>query len=352
MAGSWMIYGANGYTGKLAAELARARGLSPILAGRRRDQVEPLGKALDLPARIFSLDDGGATAAALANVDAVLHCAGPYSATARPMVDACLATQTHYLDITGEISVFEAIHRRSDEARSAGVCLIPGVGFDVIATDCLAAKLAERLPDATHLELAFFGIGSASQGTTKTMVEGLPEGGCIRRDGRLVRVPSAYRTREVPFHDRPRQAVSIPWGDVSTAYYSTGIPNIMSYMVMPPAMVRTTQLAGKVGWLFASRPAQWGLKRLVELTVKGPDEQARHTSRCEVWGEVRNPTGQRVAGTLTTPNGYDLTADGAIAAVDRVLAGVAPGAATPSRAFGAEFVQSLAGVTVHELRAD
>jgi short subunit dehydrogenase-like uncharacterized protein len=352
MAKSWMIYGANGYTGKLAAELARQRGLTPILAGRSGAKIEALAAQLDLPAKVFSLDDGAATRAALAQVDAVLHCAGPYSATSRPMVDACLATATHYLDVTGEIGVFEAIHKRNDEARAAGVCLMPGVGFDVIPTDCLAARLAERLPDATHLELAFHGLAGASQGTTKTMIEALPFGGCIRLDGRIVSVPTGYRTRSVPFHDRPRTLVSVPWGDVSTAYYSTGIPNIMAYMSLPPAMVRASRLASKAGWVLGSRAVQWSLKKLVELTVHGPDAQQRNEGRTEVWGEVRNPAGRRVSGTLTTPNGYSLTADGALRSVERVLAGVEPGALTPSRAFGADFVETLDGVTVHEIVED
>ncbi len=352
MAKSWMIYGANGYTGKLAAELARERGLAPILAGRHREKIDSLAARLDLPARVFSLDDPGATRTALTNVDAVLHAAGPYSATARPMVDACLATKTHYLDVTGEISVFEAIHKRTDDAQRAGVCLIPGVGFDVVPTDCLAARLAERLPDATHLELAFFGLGRASQGTTKTMVEALPFGGCIRLDGRIVPVPPGYRSRKVTFHDRPRRVVSVPWGDVSTAYHATGIPNIMVYMTMPPALVRASRLAVKLRRTFGSRSVQWGLKKLVELAVQGPDAKQRDAGRAEVWGEVRNPAGRRVSGTLTTPDGYSFTADAAIRSVERVLEGVEPGALTPSRAFGADFVETLDGVTVHEIRAD
>jgi len=352
MATSWMIYGANGYTGKLAAELARARGLTPILAGRRRDPIDALGKALQLPTRVFALDDAGAARSALADVAAVLHCAGPYSATARPMVDACLATQTHYLDVTGEIGVFEAIHARDGEARAAGVCLIPGVGFDVIPTDCLAAQLAAKLPDATHLELAFCGLGGPSQGTAKTMAEALPAGGCIRRDGRLTAEPIGARRRRVPFHDKPRTVVSIPWGDVSTAYHSTGIANIVFYQQLPRALVRAATVSTRLGWLVGSRPVQWSLKRLIELGAAGPDPEQRAASFCQVWGEVRNPTGQRVSGTLRTPGGYDLTADGSVRAVARVLAGVEPGALTPSKAFGSDFVATLDGVTVHELRAD
>jgi saccharopine dehydrogenase (NAD+, L-lysine-forming) len=174
MSQTWMIYGVNGYTGRILAERAKAEGRAPILAGRREDAVRPLAEALSLPHRIFSLDDPAAVDAGLEGVGAVVHCAGPFSKTSAPMVDGCLRRRTHYLDITGEVEVFEAVFTRDKEARDAGVVLLPGAGFDVVPTDCLAAGLKERLPDAIELELAFQDMGSLSAGTMKTMVEGPP----------------------------------------------------------------------------------------------------------------------------------------------------------------------------------
>jgi saccharopine dehydrogenase (NAD+, L-lysine-forming) len=263
------------------------------------------------------------------------------------MVDACIATGTHYLDITGEIAVFEAIHARNEEARNAGVSLIPGVGFDVVPTDAMAAMLAAELEDATHLELAFVGLGASSAGTTKTMVEGLPEGGRARVDGAIQKVPAGWRSREIAFADKTRRAVSIPWGDVSTAYYSTGIGNIITYLAMPPSLETASKWLSRIGPLLALEPVQRGLKRLVELTVEGPDEQARRAGRSEIWGEVRNARGDRVTGTMTTPEGYSFTADSCVEAIKRVLAGVDAGALTPSMAFGRDFVTGLQGVTIH-----
>lgn len=347
MGDRWMIYGAYGYTGKLVAEVAKERGLSPVLAGRRADAVEPMGQKYGWPTAVFSLDDRAAAEAALGEVDAVLHCAGPFSATSKPMVDACLATKTHYLDITGEIAVFEAVHGRSDAAREAGVTLIPGVGFDVVPTDAMAAMLAARMPDATELDLAFVGLSSSSAGTTKTMVEGLPEGGRARIDGVIQRVPNAWRSKEIPFADKSRRGVSIPWGDVSTAFYTTGIPNITTYLAMPPSMEKATKVLSRLSPLLALGPVQSGLKRLVELTVKGPTDAERRAGRSEIWGEVRNAKGDRVWGTMTTPEGYELTADSCVEAMKLVLAGVEHGALTPSLAFGRDFVTGLKGVTVH-----
>ncbi|HEX8155329.1 MAG TPA: saccharopine dehydrogenase NADP-binding domain-containing protein, partial [Thermoanaerobaculia bacterium] len=177
----WMIYGANGYTGELIAREAVRRGERPILAGRSGDKIVPLAKELGLDARIFDLDRID-----LHDVDLVLHCAGPFTRTAKPMVRACLEARAHYLDITGELNVFEAVLARDADAKARGITLLPGVGFDVVPTDCLAAKLKERMPDATELWLAFYSRGgSISRGTMKTMIEHSGKGGAIRKDGAI-----------------------------------------------------------------------------------------------------------------------------------------------------------------------
>ena len=182
-----LIYGANGYTGELVAEEAVRRGLRPLLAGRNAEEIEALAARLELDSRIFGLDDPAALARGLEGVAAVLHCAGPFIWTSKPMIAACLAAQAHYLDITGEIGVFESVQRRADQARDAGVALIPGVGFDVVPTDCLAARLAAALPNATHLTLAFTSEGgSTSPGTMKTTSLPLMAIRCARSDTEML----------------------------------------------------------------------------------------------------------------------------------------------------------------------
>jgi len=345
MASDWMIYGANGYTGQIVAEAAVARGARPVLAGRRAEAVRSLAEKLDLPHRVFDLD--GDLAPHMEGVTLVLHCAGPFSKTSKPMVDVCLQGGIHYLDITGEIGVFEACHARSEEARRAGAIVMPGVGFDVVPSDCLAASLAARLPGATELQLAFTGLGEPSAGTAKTMLEGLPGGGAVRKDGRITRVPTAWKSMTVPFHDHERSAVTIPWGDVSTAYHSTGIPNIETYVALPKRMIRGMKLASTFRGVLKLGPVQRMAARMVEKRVKGPDAEARASGKSELWGRVADESGREVQGTLTTPEGYRLTAISGLAAVDRVLAGgIAPGFHTPSTAFGADFVASLEGCTL------
>ncbi|MGA8809555.1 MAG: saccharopine dehydrogenase NADP-binding domain-containing protein, partial [Thermoanaerobaculia bacterium] len=202
----FLIYGANGYTGELIAREAVRRGHKPVLAGRNAEKLAPPAKELGLESRAFPLDKPQ-----LDGVDAVLHCAGPFVHTSAPMVRACIAAGVHYLDITGEIPVFEEIMARTDDAARAGVTLIPGVGFDVVPTDCLGAMLAARLPGATELELAFYSPGAEiSRGTLKTMIESIGDGGAIREDGKIVRVPPAYDAKEITFSIGPRMAMTIP----------------------------------------------------------------------------------------------------------------------------------------------
>ncbi len=154
MNANFLLYGANGYTGELIARFAVQQGLRPILAARNSQKVAPLAAELGLDYRAFALDNKQAIDSALADIAVVLNCAGPFSQTSAPMVAGCLRSQTHYLDITGEINVFEEVASQDKLAKTTGVILLPGVGFDVVPSDCLAAHLKGRLPSATRLTLA------------------------------------------------------------------------------------------------------------------------------------------------------------------------------------------------------
>jgi short subunit dehydrogenase-like uncharacterized protein len=345
---AWVLYGANGYTGELAAREAVRRGLAPVLAGRNAPAVEALARELGLPCRIFDLGDPAAVRSGIQGAAAVLHCAGPFVRTAAPLADACLAERAHYLDITGEIAVFEALLSgpRGSQARAAGIALLPGVGFDVVPSDCLAARLAAALPDATHLALAFTGDGGGwSRGTLKTAIESFPHAGAVRRDGRITPVPLAAKSRQLEMGGRRRNVVTIPWGDIATAWRSTGIPNIEVYTGMPPAVARRLRRMTPFLPVLGLGPVKRWLQRRVDRRAPGPDAQARATARTYLWGEVRNAAGRTVTATLETPEAYAFTAVSAVACVEKVLAGeVPPGSWTPSQAFGADFVDSLPGV--------
>lgn len=338
----WMIYGANGYTGTLAAEKAVEEGLRPVLAGRSADRIRPIATRLGLEWRAFDLGDLREVAKGIKNVDLVLHCAGPFSRTSAPMVEACLKTGTHYLDITGEIDVFEAVHARGEEAKRAGSVLLPGVGFDVVPSDCLAAMVAGRVNDPTDLEIGFTALGKISPGTLKTMIENLPEGGRERRDGVIRRTRPAEKAKKIPFSRGTRWAVAIPWGDVSTAYYSTGVPNITTYMAVPHSQIRLMRLSRPFAPVLGLKPVQRVLKGLVDRFVKGPNEEERARGRVHLWARAVNRSGDAMEATLDVPEGYRFTVLAALACTRGVLSGdVPPGAWTPASAFGADFVTRL-----------
>jgi len=340
----WLLYGCYGYTGRRIAEEARRRGMRPVLAGRDAGKVEGLAARLGCSGRVFGLEAVERITEGLSGVRAVLHCAGPFSATAGPMIEACLGAGVHYLDITGEIDVIEAAAGRHDEARLAGVTLMPAVGFDVVPSDCLAAMLAQRLPRATHLELAFESFGRPSRGTARTMLEAMPRGGRVRRDGRIVAVPAAWKTIEVPLRSGPRRAVTVPWGDVASAWHSTGIPNVEVYLTVPRWQVAFLRLLRPLLPVLGARWAQALLRSLADRFARGPDEKQEAAGRVSFWGQVRDAQGGSASATLETPGGYALTVTAALAALEKVLAGDAPrGFCTPSRAFGAAFVLTLPG---------
>jgi short subunit dehydrogenase-like uncharacterized protein len=335
----WLIYGAYGYTGDLIAREAKRQGLTPILAGRDAARTAALAAELDLPHRAFPL-----TAPELSGAALVLNCAGPFSATATPMMRACLAGGAHYLDITGEIDVFEYAQSLTAQAKQAGVVLCPGVGFDVIPTDCVALALAEALPDATHLALGFETSAGMSPGTAKTSVEALGNGGKIRRDGKLVRTAMGLRTRVIDFGQGPRTAMAFPWGDVSTAFHTTGIANIEVFLAVPPALLWGARLGNVLGPLLGLSAVQTALKNRAGA-ITGPSEAARAASPCYVWGEARNAAGTVRTARIRTANGYDVTMHGALAVVRHLLTRNAndAGATTPARLCGADLISRLPG---------
>jgi short subunit dehydrogenase-like uncharacterized protein len=341
---NFLIYGANGYTGELIAREAVARGLRPILAGRS-EAVAILARELGLESRRYSLDRAGDVEGGIHGVQAVLHCAGPFSHTANAMADVCLRTGVHYLDITGEVAVFAALAARDADAKAAGVMLLPGVGFDVVPTDCLAAHLKRRLPTATHLALGLQSLTRVSRGTAATIAESLVTGGMVRQAGVLEPVPAAWKVRRVDFGDAPVKCITIPWGDVVTAFYSTGIPNIEVYMAAPWRRRVAARLTRKMGWLLNTTWVQRFLKRKLRAGRPGPTADERARGETIIWGEVTDAAGGKAEARVHGPDGYTFTVRTALAVVAGVLAGDwRPGFQTPAMLFGPDFAM-VEGVT-------
>lgn len=361
-----MIYGANGYTGELIAREAVECGLRPILAGRSKEKIEPLARELGLECRAFSLESiesasndpspspsleykGGGFESELRpleGVELVLHCAGPFSQTSAPMIKACLAAGCHYLDITGEISVLEHTLERTqaDQARAVGVVLCSGVGFDVVPTDCVALKLKELLPDATHLSLGFETDSAASPGTLKTAIESLGNGVLCTRDCNIVKMPSTETQREIDFGRGVVPAMAISWGDVASAFHTTRIPNIDTWIPVPggrKSLVKVLQVTRPV---LATGFVQSILKKLVNKFVKGATAAERAKSRTWVWGEATNAKGKKKTVRIEIGNVYDVTVDAALKVVTHVLEiGYDGGSYTPAVLLGSGAVEELAG---------
>ncbi len=315
-----LLYGANGYTGRLIAESWPEEAHTLILGGRSAEAVGELASQLGKEDRIFDLEDNSATEKALQGVDLVLNAAGPFFSTAQPLVEACLQTKTHYVDITGEIEVFENIQSYHDQAQKKGIVLLPGAGFDVVPTDVLASKLKEKLPGAKSLTLAIASFGTTiSHGTLSTAVSQLGKKGSVRKDHKLVPESVGKEGRYFEFGDKKRFAMSIPWGDISTAYWSTGIPNIRVFMDTPPSTYK------KMKWQWLFNPIlkwSWVKKRIqkyVDRNVSGPTEKQREEGFARVYGEVTDAEGNKQSMQLESPEPYAFTARSAIWFANHIL---------------------------------
>ena len=343
---NFLIYGSYGYTGQLIVDEAMKNGFRPILAGRNEKLLRTQAQIYNLESRVFALNEADKLDAALLEVDAVLHCAGPFVHTYGQMAEACLRTKRHYVDISGEIPGFEVLAAMDKLAKEAGIMLLPGGGFDVVPSDCLAAHLKQRLPAATHLRLFVRGIGAGvSRGTAKSAIENMHRQGMIRRDKRLVQVPPAWNVREQDFGRGYTKVVSVGWGDVSTAYYSTGIPNIETYFAFPESVINLMRFMRLVGPLLYNRPMKNLLKSIINVSVKGPEEEKRRRASAIFIGEATNQNGGRAVTKLTTPEGYTCTALTTVEIMKRILNGdFKTGFQTPSLAYGANFITQFNGV--------
>jgi short subunit dehydrogenase-like uncharacterized protein len=345
----WMIYGATGYTGQLVADEAVRSGHKPLLSGRSESKLKALAERLNLEYAVADIDDPSALEAAVKRVKVVYHAAGPFTYTSQPMLRACLAVGVHYLDITGETSVYQNIYSYDSSAQEKGIVLIPGVGFDFIPADCLAKYVADQLPDATHLDTAINMLGdsvtgSVSGGTAKSLLEILHHtGSVVRRNGRLVPIPLGAEAKRFKFPAGTRTAMPVPWGELMTAYRTTGIPNMTSYLTLPTTLIRLTRLTGGLLIPLLHITTLRNVLGALVGRMTGPDQSARQAGHATLYAQVRNTKGEMREAWLETIEAYQFTAAASVPVVERVLEGAYRGALTPALAFGADFVLGIAG---------
>lgn len=347
-----MLYGATGFSGKLVAELARQRGLSPILAGRDGSRLTHVAAELGCEHRVLPLDEAERLTAALRDVEVVLNAAGPFAATARPILDACLRMSTHYLDIAGELPVLEEIARRDAEARASGVMIMPAVGFVVLPSDCLAAHVARQLPGAQDLSIAVSRTDAVSRGSLKTILQQWTDTVAVCRGGVLTAVPSGQLERRFDYGRGPGRSTAVSWGDLVTAPHTTGIPNVEVYLEVSPSERAMFRLSNRLGPLLESAPVRQLLRMPADLLGEGPTVHQRAARGRVIVAEARDAAGRCVRAWLRTPEAYGFTAATALTVVERVLNGeLRIGFQTPARVYGPDFVLTMDGVAREDLSA-
>jgi short subunit dehydrogenase-like uncharacterized protein len=310
-----LLLGAAGSSGRLiAAELA-ARGLSARLAGRTRGPLEDLVRDLSAEGAAVSactVDAGDATALAeaVAGVRVVVSTIGPFARQAGPVIDACLAAGTSYVDIANEWSAVRALLDRDELARARGVSLVTGAGFGPAATEILVLRLVElagaapaRVRVAAAAEVARRG-----DGVRRTIEESLAQGALTYRDGQVLRTPLGSGATVLTFGGASRRMLPGPVGDLEAARHASCAPDVVAYIADP-----TTPTGG--------------------------------TGSC-AWAELVTSAGDRAVAELVAGEGLSATAVIAAETTRHVLAGGAPGAWTAGRLVGPALVADAIGATV------
>jgi short subunit dehydrogenase-like uncharacterized protein len=315
--GTWMLYGAAGYTGALIAQHACERGHRPVLAGRTAPAVTAMAERLDLPHRAAALDDPAALTAALAGVDLVLNAAGPFLHTAAPLAEACLTAGVHYLDIGNELQVFRALYDLDHRARQAGVTIMPGVGFGVVATNCLARHVSDAVGGAATLQIATrAATAQQGPGVAATRQQNMPYGGWIRQAGHLEPCPLGSGTITITLPGGPCLVMPLPTGDLEAAFQATGAADITAYGAVPGG------------------PAP-------ESKTSDPPADQHPVYQSFGWARATGPDGATTQAWLQTGESYAFTAAASIRAVEETLARSLSGAFSPAAAFGADFVLTI-----------
>lgn len=351
LGGRVLIYGATGYTGRLiAGRLLNSRS-EPIVSGRTPDRVQALASELGVSARVSGIDQPQALDDALQDVDVLINAASPFASTAPALIESCLRTKTHYLDVTGELPVFQNAFGYDAAARKRGIMIMPGAGLAVVASDCLAKHVAELVPNAKYLRIALLRPGLFSRGSIRSALGLANSRVCIRRNQRLMSLPAGRLQRAFDFGDGERESVAVSWPDVFTAWYSTGIRNIEAYLEADFASRALYQVGAGVADTMQLKPFKALIEALTRALPEGPSEVRRRAERCVIVAEAEDSWRQRRCVRLTTVDGYSFTAEAAAAIAERILAGdFTCGFQTPASVYGADLVLELEATHREELR--
>ncbi len=338
------IYGAYGYTGRIIVDELLKNGIKPLVAGRNPEKLSAFAKRHQLEAKTLEVSDKQRIIQWLTNADILIHCGGPFIHTAKEMAEACLASNTHYLDITGEYQVFDLLQEYDEEAKRKNLMILPGAGFDVVPSDCLASFLKSQLPTATKLQLAFTSKdGRLSRGTSKTMIESLGEPQASRKNGVYDYQLMGNSVQEFDFGAFKQLSMGISWGDISSAFFSSGIPNIEVFSGTTQEQLSKVKKMVRLSFLLKSKLVKNFLKSKIDRKPDGPSEERRFESKMFLWGQVSDEN-KTIEARLTTLNGYTLTAKASVLIAEKIASGnFKTGFQTPSTAYGHNLILEIEG---------
>ncbi|MFI7628874.1 saccharopine dehydrogenase family protein [Microbispora rosea] len=301
------VFGAYGHTGRFVVAQLRDRGFVPVLSGRDAAKLEKAASESGLEARPASVDDPASLDRALAGAAAVINCAGPFAATAGPVIEAALRAGIPYVDVAAEIEAnVDTFTDFAERARAAGAVIVPAMAFYGGLGDLLATA---AMGDWTAADEAHVAYGlSGWHPTAGTRASGVVSG--ERRGGRRVRYANGrleYRddkppTLEWPFPDPmgPRAVIGeFTMADVVTIPSHLSIPDVRTYMTVEAA------------------------RELSDPDTPAPapvDEHGRSAQTFLVDVVVRSGGAQRRA-VARGRDIYAITAPLVVEAVDRILTG-------------------------------
>ena len=337
-----MVYGATGFSGAALSGRLAGAGHNLVVAGRHQGRVRGLAQSLGVSQRTFSLNDPADVQGGLAGVEVLINAAGPFQATARALIEGCLRTGTHYLDLSGEWPVFAMAQHLGPAALAAGVMIMPGVGFSIVVSDCLMAQAARQVPEATLLRVAGSQPALMSRGSVRSVLGLIAGSVLVRRDGVLHHLAVGRRRARFNYGGGLRDSIPASLPEVITGQQTTGVANIEVYLEAPMAFDLACRAGAVAAGLLGERALRDTLAPLSAGWPERPSAAAQQRAFNSVVVEAVDPWRRVTRFGMFTGDGYGVTTTTAHAIIEHVLAGQRPpGFQTPAGVYGADFVTDL-----------
>lgn len=340
-----IVYGAYGYTGKLISNQLKDKIQDVLLSGKNENKLRTLSDNTGFSFLAIDLQNKKNLTELFSQTEIVINAAGPFINTCCQIIEACIESKSHYIDINGDIKVFEIIKSYGEKATQAGVMILSGAGFDIVPSDCLAVKLKKMMTNPTHLKIAFATSGGGiSHGTALTVLGRIGEKALKREDGKLKQISMGKNSMWVDFGEAKKFTINMSWGDVSTAYTSTGIENIETYMAVKPKIYYFLKLQFIFNWLLRLGIVRNMIKNYIDKNIVGPNEISREKAYSLFYAEIKNSSGHTMSARLKTDEGYNLTAKATVLIAKKVLNNdFKIGYQTPAKAYSENLIFEIEG---------